>query len=66
MLAMSLIIITINHWLNLLEAVALKSSVKKVFLEISQNSQENICARDSFNKVAGPAMSTYQASHIAS
>ena len=29
-------------------------SVKKVFLEILQNSQENTCARDSFfNKVAG-------------
>ena len=29
--------------------------VKKVFLEISQNSQENTCARDLcfFNKVAG-------------
>ena len=30
------------------EAVAQRSSVKKVFLEISQNSQKNICARDSF------------------
>ena len=29
---------------------------KKVFLEISQNSKENTCARVSFfNKVAGPA-----------
>ena len=28
-------------------------SVKKVFLKISQNSQENTCARASFNKVAG-------------
>ena len=27
-----------------IEAVAQKCSVKKVFLEISQNSQENICA----------------------
>ena len=36
------------------EAVAQRSSVKKVFLEISQNSQENTCVRDSFfNKVAG-------------
>ena len=26
---------------------------KEVFLEISQNSQENTCARVSFNKVAG-------------
>ena len=30
------------------EALALRYSVKKVFLEISQNSQENICARFSF------------------
>ena len=32
----------------LLEAVAQRCSVKKVFLEISQNSQENTCARVSF------------------
>ena len=30
------------------EAVARRCSVKKVFLEISQNSQENTCARASF------------------
>ena len=30
------------------EAVARRCSVKKVFLEISQNSQENTCARDYF------------------
>ena len=30
------------------EAVARRYSVKKVFLEISQNSQENTCARVSF------------------
>ena len=30
------------------EAVAQRCSVKKVFLEISQNSQENNCARVSF------------------
>ena len=35
------------------EAVAQRCSVKKVFLEISQNSQENACDRDFFNKVAG-------------
>ena len=36
------------------EAVAQTCSVKKVFLEISQNSQEITCARVSFfNKVAG-------------
>ena len=36
------------------EAVVQMCSVKKVFLEISQNSQENPCTRVSFfNKVAG-------------
>ena len=36
------------------EAVVRRCSVKKVYLEISQNSQENTCARVSFlNKVAG-------------
>ena len=30
------------------EAVAQRCSVKKMFLEISQNSQENTCARVSF------------------
>ena len=30
---------------NHTEAVAWRCSVKKVFLEISQNSQENVCAR---------------------
>ena len=36
------------------EAVAPRCSVKKVLLEILQNSQENTCARVSFlNKVAG-------------
>ena len=30
------------------EAVVMRCSVKKVFLEISQNSQENACARASF------------------
>ena len=34
--------------LFLSEAVAQGCSVKKVFLEISQNPQENTCARDSF------------------
>ena len=38
------------------EAVAQKCSVKKVFLEISQNSQENNRGQSIFfNKVAGPA-----------
>ena len=31
-----------------IEAVAQRCSVKKMFLEISQNLQENICARVSF------------------
>ena len=34
-------------------AVIQSCSVKKVFLEISQNSLENTCARVFFNKVAG-------------
>ena len=33
---------------QLSEAVSQRCSVKKVFLEISQNSQENTCARVSF------------------
>ena len=33
---------------NHTEAVTWRCSVKKVFLEISQNSQENVCARVSF------------------
>ena len=37
------------------EAVARWCSVKKVFLEISQNLQENTCVRVFFNKVAGLA-----------
>ena len=32
------------------EAVVQRCSVKKMFLEISQNSQENTCARVSFKK----------------
>ena len=37
------------------EAGVQTCSVKKVFLEISQNSQENTCARASFLIVAGGA-----------
>ena len=39
-----------NGWNRLFtsEAVARRCSVKKVFLEISQNLQENTCARFSF------------------
>ena len=37
----------------MLEAIIQRRSVIKVFLEISQNSQENTCARASFlNKIA--------------
>ena len=40
--------------LNQSEAVVRRCSVKNVFLEISQNSQEKTCARVFFfNKVAG-------------
>ena len=39
-----LVPITLNVW----EAVVQRNSVKKVFLEISQNSQENTCVRASF------------------
>ena len=35
------------------EAVVRRCSVKKVFLESSQNSQENTCAREPFSIVAG-------------
>ena len=43
------------------EAVARRCSVKKVCLEISQNSQENTCARASFliNKVACLSLQLY-------
>ena len=37
------------------KAVARRCSVKKVFLEISQNSQENTRARDFLNKSCRPA-----------
>ena len=40
------------YWLYI-EAVIRGVLLKKVFLEISQNSQENSCARVFFNKVAG-------------
>ena len=36
------------HFLHVLEAVAQSCSIKNVFLEISQNSQENTCAWVSF------------------
>ena len=44
-------IVTLNY--HRTESVAQRCSVKKVFLETSQNSQENTCAGDCFNKVAG-------------
>ena len=44
-----------NFW-HESEAVIQRCSVKKVFLEISQNTQENTCARVFFNKVAGPGV----------
>ena len=36
------------HIVNMAEEVFLRSSVKKLFLKISQNSQENTCAEVSF------------------
>ena len=42
------------------EALAQRRSVKKVFLEISQNSQENTCARVSFLKeLQAPGLQLY-------
>ena len=41
------------------EAVPQRCSVKKVFLEISQNSQENICARVSFLKICKISKNTF-------
>ena len=41
------------------EAFVQRFSVKKVFLKISQNSQENTCARVFFNKVAGLGLQVY-------
>ena len=38
----------VSIFLKRTEAVARRCSVKKVFLEISQNSQENTCARVPF------------------
>ena len=53
----------IEKYLKITESVVQRCSVEKVFLEISQNSRENTCARVSvlkklqvsayFNKVAG-------------
>ena len=37
-----------KHGFNNPEAVVQRCSVKKVFLKISQNSQENVCTRVSF------------------
>ena len=39
---------SLNVYCLFLEAVAQRCSVKRVFLEISQNSHENTCARVSF------------------
>ena len=40
--------ILLDRKMDFSKAVAQRCSVKKVFLEISQNSQENTCARASF------------------
>ena len=41
-------LVTVFSMVKLSEAVVQRCSVKKVFLEISQNSQENTCVRVSF------------------
>ena len=47
--------------LELKETVAKSCSVKKVFLEVSQNSQENTCARVSFLiKLQASGLQLYQ------
>ena len=38
----------VRNYLQISEVVVRRCSVKKVFLEISQNSQENTCTKDSF------------------
>ena len=50
-------IVTLNY--HRTESVAQRCSVKKVFLETSQTSQENTCAGDCFNKVAGLTPQAY-------
>ena len=42
-----------QHFFTNSEAATGGALWKKMFLEISQNSQENTCARDFFNKVVG-------------
>ena len=43
-----------NSWIGPnAEAVVRRCSIEKVYLEISQNSQDNNCARIFFNNVAG-------------
>ena len=54
------ILIDYSVILDLPEAVAQRCSVKKVFLKISQNSPENICARASFlKKLQGSGLQLY-------
>ena len=40
-----------KHGFTNSEAVARRCSVKKMFVKISQNSQENTCTRAFFNKI---------------
>ena len=48
LLMKSLITFPSEKWFDVSEAVAYRCSVERVFLEISQNSHENACARVSF------------------
>ena len=50
---------------SFIEAVVQMCPVKKVFLEISQNSQENTCASLFFNKVAGGASNFIKKENLA-
>ena len=48
-----------KHGFTNLEAVAWRCSVKKVFLKISQNSQENTCTRVSLIKLQASTLHLY-------
>ena len=58
-----------RHWNllknNITNAVSWRCSIKKVLLEISQNSQENNCAKvPFFNKVAGLNLHLYKKNRL--
>ena len=55
----SVVQMILKRQLKFTEAVVQRCSVKKVFLEISQNSQKNICARVSFFQLCEISKSTF-------